>query len=366
MRFVFAAYEYTGEFDQPAQWLDRISAFTGILSALAKANEVHSIQQINFKGSHHLEGVAYHFKHYPKLALRFFPLQLNLYLKNLKPDVIVIQGFHCPLRIIQLRLLLGPKVKIMVQHRAEKPLRGYKKVFQQLADRCVNAYLFGSQSLGTEWVRLGNLKSPQKIHEVAGLSSRFHPIAKTIAQQHTKAIGNPIYLWAGRLNENKNPITVVTAFLRFTEISPNAQLYMAYQTTELLHEIEKMLQHHLHGKQVTLIGDIAHQDLLYWFNLADFMISGSYYEGGGTVITEALSAGCTPIVTSIPSFKMLTNHGEVGFLYTPGNVDELFEILEETQQLKLAGQREKCLAFFKAHLSFETIGHKIQEIASAL
>jgi L-rhamnose isomerase len=53
MRIVFAAYEYTGEFDHPAQWLDRISAFTGILSALAKANEVHSIQQINFQGSHH-------------------------------------------------------------------------------------------------------------------------------------------------------------------------------------------------------------------------------------------------------------------------------------------------------------------------
>jgi glycosyltransferase involved in cell wall biosynthesis len=366
MRIVFAAYEYTKEFNHPVKWLERISAFTGILSALAKTNEVHSIQQINFQGSNNLEGVDYHFKQYNEVALRFFPLKLNLYLKNLKPDVIIIQGLHCPLRVIQLRLVLGSKVKIILQHRAEKPFKGYKKVFQQLADRCVNAYLFGSKSLGMEWINCGNLSTAEKIYEVAGLSSRFYPIEKKIAKQHIDISGNPIYLWVGRLNENKNPLTVVDAFLRFAGLNPNAQLYMGYQTTELLTEIEKRLTNHPNGKNIVLVGNIEHKDLMYWFNAADFLISGSYYEGGGTVICEAMSTGCIPIVTAIPSFKMLTNNGDCGFLYEAGNEDELLKVLISTQQLNLTEERGKCLTSFKAHLSFEAIGTKIQQIAFAL
>jgi glycosyltransferase involved in cell wall biosynthesis len=366
MRIVFASYAYTPEFSDPAKWLERISIFTGTLSALAKENDVHSIQLINFKGLYPLDGVDYHFKKYNNIILRFFPLKLNLYLKNLQPDVIVMQGLHCPLRIIQLRLLLGTRVKIILQHRSEKPFKGYNKIFQQMADRYVSAYLFGSKVIGMDWIKLGNLKTAKKIYEVAGLSSRFYPLEKKTARQWASVSGHPVYLWAGRLNNNKNPLTVIDGFLRFTEINQQAVLYMAYQTTELLAEIRHKLAAHPNGKQVKLIGNIEHKNLLYWLNAADFLVSGSYYEGGGAVISEALSVGCIPLVTAIPSFKMLTNNGDCGFLYEPGNTDALLEVLKHTQQLDLQAEREKCLLFFNTHLSFAAIGTKIQEIVSVL
>jgi glycosyltransferase involved in cell wall biosynthesis len=366
MRVVFASYAYTPEFSDPAKWLERISIFTGTLSALAKENDVHSIQLINFKGSYSMDGVDYHFKKYNKAMLRFFPLGLNRDLKNLKPDVIIMQGLHCPLRIIQLRLLLGPKVKIILQHRAEKPFTGYNKIFQHWADRYVSAYLFGSKAIGMDWIKLGNLKTATKIYEVAGLSSRFYPLERNTARQWTGVSGNPVYLWAGRLNGNKNPLTVIDGFLKFTEINQQAMLYMAYQTTELLAEIKHKLAVHHNGRQVKLIGNIEHKDLLYWLNAADFLVSGSYYEGGGAVISEALSVGCIPIITAIPSFKMLTNNGDCGFLYEPGNADALLEVLKHTHRLDLQAEKEKCLLFFNNHLSFEAIGTKIQEIVSAL
>jgi glycosyltransferase involved in cell wall biosynthesis len=217
-----------------------------------------------------------------------------------------------------------------------------------------------------DWIKLGNLKTTEKIYEVAGLSSMFYPLEKNTARQRTGVSGHPIYLWAGRLNSNKNPLTVIDGFLRFTEINRQAMLYMAYQTTELLAEIKHKLTAHRNGKQVKLIGNIEHKDLLYWLNAADFLVSGSYYEGGGAVISEALSVGCIPLVTAIPSFKMLTNNGDCGFLYEPGNTDALLAVLKCTQQLDFEAEREKCLLFFNTHLSFCAIGSKIQEIISAL
>jgi flagellin-specific chaperone FliS len=89
--------------------------------------------------------------------------------------VVFIQGLHFPLQIIQLRLLLGPGVKIIAQNHAEKPFSGLKKTLQKLAGRCINAYLFASYAMGAEWVTNGNLANASKIHEVMEVSSVFYP-----------------------------------------------------------------------------------------------------------------------------------------------------------------------------------------------
>ena len=52
MKYVFAGYVYTGEYNSPDAWLERIKAYTGILEALAKQNTVISIQQIDYEGEH--------------------------------------------------------------------------------------------------------------------------------------------------------------------------------------------------------------------------------------------------------------------------------------------------------------------------
>lgn len=364
MRFVFASYVHVDQFHDPTDWLNRIAAFTGILAALAEKNEVHSLQQINFKGNITKDQVHYHFKKYTRNELRFFPLRLNLYLKKLMPDVIIIQGLHCPFQVLQLRFTVGPKVKIIVQHRAEKPFNGIKKFLQQLADKYIAAYLFGAKLLAQEWLQRGNLNDKNKIYEVAGLSSIFLKTTKASALQQTKATGSPIFLWVGRLNVNKDPLTVLHAFLNAANHLSQSKLYMIYQTEELLPEIKAVLAKDTNREKVELLGHLPHTALAAWFNAADFLISGSYYEGGGTVLCEALSVGCIPIVTAIPSFQMITNNGKCGFLYEPGNVVELTTILKNTETLTIAEKRKECLDFFRSHLSFEAIADKIQAIGS--
>ena len=112
-----------------------------------------------------------------------------------------------------------------------------------------------------------------------------------------------------------------------------------------------------------MIGKTPNDDLLYWYNSADFLISGSFYEGSGTAVCEAMSCGCVPLVTDIPSFRMITDNGNCGLLYEAGNEDALLATLLSTQQLDLTEKRNKSITFFKDHLSFEAIAAQINEIA---
>jgi glycosyltransferase involved in cell wall biosynthesis len=365
MRFVFASYVYTEEYNHPEEWLRHIRFYGGILESLSKKNDVISIEQIDYEGQYLQGGVDYRFKRFPKSSL-YVPIELHRFIKGCKPDVVFIQGLHFPLQVIQLRMMLGRKVKIMVQNHAEKPFTGFKKYLQKIADRAIDAYLFASREMGLDWVKKGNLSSPKKIHEVMEISSVFYPIEKELAKAQTKVTGRRVFLWVGRLNKNKDPLTVVSAFLQFVHSEPSARLYMIYHTGELLQQIKDLLAYSVNKDSVVLVGKVPNDDLLYWYNSADFIVSGSHYEGSGTAVCEAMSCGCVPIVTDIFSFRMIADHGNCGILYKPGSAAITLSAFMQTKSLDIREKRENCLKYFSNHLSFEAIAKRISEIAASL
>jgi glycosyltransferase involved in cell wall biosynthesis len=96
-------------------------------------------------------------------------------------------------------------------------------------------------------------------------------------------------------------------------------------------------------------------ELSYWYNGADFIISTSHYEGSGISVCEAMSCGCIPIVTDIPSFRMMTRGGECGLLFHPGDADQLNIALIKSVTLNVQTEREKVLNQFDENLSFKAI-----------
>ena len=367
MKFVFVSYVNTPAFDRPEDWVSRIKAYLGILHSLSKlGHTVISIDQINYEGEYLSNGVHHYFVNFGNYAL-YFPWQLHRFVKKLKPDIVVVNGLHFPLQIIQLRLQLGRKIRIIAQNHAEKPFPGIKKYLQLLADHCINAYLFCSKAMGEEWVTKGNIGSLKKIHEVMEVSSEFYLTDKTLAKAKNNISGSPVYLWVGRMNRNKDPLTVVKAFLRFIENWPSARLYMIFQTTELLDEIQKILAGKKNNKDaVILIGKVPHDEMIYWYNSSDFIISGSYYEGSGTAVCEAMSCGCIPILTDILSFRMMTDNGNYGSLYPPGNADALLVLLTNSVLIDINENRNKTLEQFNKTLSFDAIARQFQDIAVSI
>jgi glycosyltransferase involved in cell wall biosynthesis len=366
MKFVFVSHNYSPDVHSPRDWFERIKIYTGSLSCLSKAHSVIRIERINYTGSCLHEGVQYYFGDYGKGKLHW-PWRLHRFIAGLDPDIVVVAGLHYPWQVIQLRWRLGRNVRIIAQNHAEKPFRGIKKIVQRLADRYIDAYFFSSSEVGSEWVAQGNLASAEKIHEVMEVSSVFRPSDPEAARLQTGVRGSPAFLWVGRLDQNKNPLMVVRAFLQFTRSRPGPRLYMIFHTMELLVDIERLLDEEKGARdKVILIGTQNHGRLQDWYGSADFIVSGSWYEGSGAAVCEAMSCGCVPILTDIPSFRMMTGHGLCGRLYAAGDQQGLLSVLQATSDMDIAAERRKALEQFRSKLSFEAIAAGMENVAAAL
>ena len=365
MKIISTGYNKTGEFTNPQDWLKRISFYTGIMEELAKKHEVISIERINYEGVCQQNGVQYHFINLKKSVV-LFPGLMHRFIKKQHPDVVLVHSFNFPLQVIQLAWALGRKTKIIVQNHAERPSSGLRKIFQRIADRYVSAYLFTSAEMGMEWVEKRIIADSKKIAEVMEVSTTFNAIDKKATDVNTGSSNAAVFLWVGRLNANKDPLTVVKAFIKFLSFHPSKKLNMIYQTEELLPQIRELINSNDKAKEaIKLIGQIPNPQLQEFYSNADFFISGSHYESGGVAVCEAMASGCIPIVTDILSFRKMTGSGKCGLLYEPGNDKELLETLLQTEKMDMEKERDKVLKQFNEELSFEAIAEKIDKLITS-
>lgn len=362
MRIVHLSYaQVLPRVTNPREWLQKISFLTGVMSALAHRAEVIGVFHIDYKGEVKESGVTFHFTGFTKASL-LWPTKLHRFVTTLNPDVIIVHGLIFPFQILMLRRAVGQQVMIICQHHAERPFKDFRTYLQRLADREIGAYLFSSAAQGEEWVRAGQISSSHKVQEVMGTSSPFGFQERAAARAITKVNGEPVYVWVGALEANKDPLTLVRAFMKYLINSPGASLYMIYQNSDLEDDIRGIIDtNHIH-----LVGPVERGNMSTWLNSADFIISTSHYEGSGIAVCEGMSCGCIPILTSIPSFRMMTNNGEIGLLFEAGNADALYEALMKSKQIPIASFREKTLKQFKSALSFDANAKKIFKVIKSL
>ena len=113
---------------------------------------------------------------------------------------------------------------------------------QKIADRNINAYLFTSYKNAAAWINKKIIKNPYKCKEVQEASTYFIRKDKLKSQTRVGMSGVHNFLWVGRLNKNKDPLTVLKALKNMASIIPT-RLYMIYQDEDLLEEVKnKVLQ----------------------------------------------------------------------------------------------------------------------------
>jgi glycosyltransferase involved in cell wall biosynthesis len=368
MKYVFTSYVLSPDFTKPEDWLKRVNAYGGILEALAKTDIVISLEQINYEGELRKNMVQYYFLKFTDRE-RKHPTKLHEFIKSEDPDIVVVQGVGFSLQLWLLRRALkGTKARIIAQHRADHPPKNFlKKQIAKLADKGIKAYLFTSKAMGQEWVDAGIIRDANKIHELMPVSSVFKQIDRGCARSKTGVEGSPSFLWVGLLDGRKDPLTAVKAFLKYLPSQPGAHLYMVHQTNDLLPAIQQLLAGQPTFKDnITMVGKVPHDDLLYWYNSVDFVIASSHYESGGAAVCEAMSCGCIPILTNIDSFKMITGNGKCGMLYPAGNEHALLDTLNQIGQKDITQMREETLAHYTSALSFDTIASRLRGITAGL
>jgi len=176
------------------------------------------------------------------------------------------------------------------------------------------------------------------------------------ARNKTDMSGSPVFLWVGRLDDNKDPLTVLNGFEVLFEKYKEAGLYMIYNDDKLSNKVKGKIEgSEILKNKVHLPGKIPHHEIENYYNSADYFVLGSHYEGSGYALSEALRCGCVPVITNIPSFRMMTKGGQLGALWEPGNKDSFAEAATKAINKSLKDEANACSDFFKENLSFDSI-----------
>jgi glycosyltransferase involved in cell wall biosynthesis len=341
-------------------------ASIGFVQFLQHKWDIRLVKHMGHECETNVDGVpCYFFKR--NNAFFHIPFKTHRFIKKERPDIILIQGLIFPLQVIVLKIFSAAHAKIMLQHHGERPFKGVKKWMQKTADRYIDAYIFTGTENAREWIDAGIIPGLEKCSEVLEASTSFQKKDKEKSKRRLAMQGNENFLWVGRLINGKDPVTVIKAFEQYLTVCPGAKLYMIFQTNDLLPIIEKMLiQNDLLRNAVILVGTIQHDELETWYSAADFYISASHRESTGYALLEAMACGCIPVVTNIPAYNKITANGKYGFLFEPGNVENLSTIL-----IKLSGVNREAWSIsiqkhFEDALSFQSIAHRLGKVCDTV
>ena len=224
----------------PKEVLAKEQPTLGFIAFLKDKINYTVIRHLNYEGKEITDGISYAFFKRRNAAWQI-PFKTHRYIKSLDPDIVLVHGFTFPLQVIMLKLLLKKKCAFVLQHHGEQPARSTREFFQKIAGRFVDAYMFTAAAIATPWVEHGIINSKNKIVEIQEASAIIEKKNKLSCKKKLGFAGNNNFLWVGRLNENKDPITVVKAFARHVRVHPSAALYMIYQTEELSDSVKNII-----------------------------------------------------------------------------------------------------------------------------
>jgi glycosyltransferase involved in cell wall biosynthesis len=364
-------YEYGNAATSAEALLDRYETLVGWAAALTAAGALVSVIQAFARDDEIVrDGVLYRFVrdrvwHYGRLPAR--PARLHEAVARLNPDIVHVNGLQFGRQASYLKRMM-PSVPILVQDHADiPPKRWVRRRILRSGLRNLDAISFVSRAQAKPWLDAGLLHEKQSIFEIMEGSNVFRLKSRPEARARTGLSGAPVCLWVGRLNENKDPLTVIDGFAKALPALPNAQLVMVYHTGELLPSIREWLRENpAAAPNIKLLGELTHAALEDVYNSADLFVLGSHREGSGYAVLEALACGVMPILTDIPSFRVLSDNGSIGRLWEVGNSDQLAKRLSESFCGDPAVSPQEVREFFDENFSWPVIGRRARNAYRAL
>jgi glycosyltransferase involved in cell wall biosynthesis len=193
-------------------------------------------------------------------------------------------------------------------------------------------------------------------------STNIRPTGREVARSSSGLRGSPAILWVGRLNANKDPLTLLEGFERALGTLQAATLTMIYSEDDLLDAVkERVRRSPSLADRVRLIGAVPHDQMTTFYSAADLFVVGSHHEGSGYALMEACACGAVPVVTGIPTFRILTG-GSIGALWTPGDGADCARALADVGRRDLEVERARLADHFSAELSWDAVGRRAMEI----
>ncbi len=280
------------------------------------------------------------------------------------PDAVHFFGvtLRAPLRHVARWATKAGRVATVSYHGGRPSRNPVSRWLHARALRGMSACMFPSTSSAALWQTAGMIGAHTAIHILPEVSSPFSGVPREQARHHLGLRGGPVFAWSGRLAPVKDPLTALEAFRRICRDCPDAQLLMAYQTSPLMPDVDAFLQRHPHMRErVRLMGALPHDQIEVLFSAADFFVQSSLEEIGGNSLVEALSCGAIPVVTDIPSFRMITEHIGPARSFACGDADGMAAVVADTLRADLSALSTQVKQDFEASLSYSVLARSYVE-----
>jgi len=290
-----------------------------------------------------------------------FQPRLEQAIAALRPDVVHFHSLSFPRHVGRLTRLL-PRTPVLVQDHADHaPPPWLRTVYRRGLARAA-AVLFTSAEQAHPFRAAGVLRADTPVLEVPESSSRFTPGDTRMARAETCLHGDPCLLWLGHLDDNKDPLCVLAALRIAAPSLPDPHLWMAWRHGPLLPRVQRRVSDDdVLRDRVHFLGPQPHGRIETLLRAADFLLQGSHAEGSGYAVIEALACGVTPIVTSLPSLRALTEGGTYGGLSPPGDARAMAASLEYWNACERTARRLRARAHFERALSFDVVGARLRD-----
>jgi glycosyltransferase involved in cell wall biosynthesis len=363
MHIVLLNYGYSPGFATAEALLERYHTLIGWAEGLAAAGaRVTLFQRFDRDQTIARGGITYQFvADRADMELRAWqlPLRLHRLARAAQPALVHLNGLLYPLQARALRALLPRRCALVAQHHAELPRSGVRGAVQSWGLGAIDGFLFAARELARPWLQRRMLRRSQPIYQIMEGSTRFQPGDRTAARARTGMWGDPVVLWVGRLDQNKDPLTVLDGFEQALERAPGARLYMIYSDNPLLPRVRsRVARSQALRAAVELLGGRPYREMEDYYNSADYFVLGSHHEGSGYALAEALACGLVPIVSDIPSFRVMTDGGRLGALWPVEDAGAFAAARGEVVRRPRAPLAAAARDFLEAHLSYAAIGRQ--------
>ena len=311
------------------------------------------------------EGVRYQFVAEPTLPGRrvgFAPWRLADAVRSCRPDIVHINGLDFPFHI---RALCRIGVPTLVQDHASGA--GTRAWLRRWGLAKAAGVAFTDIRQAEPFAARKCFRAGTRLFSVPESSTWFTPGDRDEARLATGMRGDPAVLWVGRLDRNKDPLTILDAIAIAAPSLPDLQLWCCFHEQPLLRQVQARLEADPQlARHVHLLGRVPHAWIEALARAADFFMLGSHREGSGYALIEALACGATPIVSDIPSFRGLTAEGRIGALAPVEDARGFAAALVALAARPREAQRRQAIDHFNRNLSFDAVGRGLREIYAQL
>jgi glycosyltransferase involved in cell wall biosynthesis len=300
-----------------------------------------------------------------RMPLWAVPRRVHRRARELAPDVVHVHGLDAPAALWDLRRTLPTPVALVAQDHASVPPIGLATGPRALAGRAIrragmraaDALWFTAAAQAEPWRASGLMARSQPVYEILEASTTLHEEYPGRDVAEPPDAPGPAVLWVGRLNANKDPLTVVDGFRGLLAHRPEATLTMVCGSDDLRPELEARVRAEPALRaSVRLVERLDRAALAAQYAAADVFVSGSHREGSGYALIEALAFGLAPAVTAIPSVRVITRDGAVGALWEAGDALACTRALLAAAAPDRLETRKRCRAHFDATLSWAAVG----------